>query len=312
MTDDVLVLGGEGMLGHKMFQRLKQRFPSTRCTIRGVRAGGLLEGIDLFKGDAVIENVDVLDDRGLHAILARLRPTVVVNCIGVIKQRPEAHDAIPSIAINALLPHRLAEWAAPWGGRVFHFSTDCVFSGRTGHYSEDDFSDAEDLYGRTKYLGEVAAPNAVTLRSSIIGRELVEHRSLLDWFLFQQAPVVRGFRRALFTGITTIEMADVVARLIARAPGLSGLYQVAAEPVTKFELLGLIRAAYGLDVEIEPSDGETCDRSLKGEKFRQATGWSAPPWPEMIRTMAADPTPYAEWGVTPAAMRVRESHNVQR
>jgi len=223
-------------------------------------------------------------------------PEVIVNCVGIIKQRPEAHSAIPSILINSLFPHRLAEAADAWGGRVIHFSTDCVFSGRKGGYREGDPPDAEDLYGRSKLLGEIAGPNAITLRTSIIGRELTQHRSLLDWFLSQEGRKVRGFQRVIYSGITTNEMANVVTRIIADFPKLSGLFQVASDPISKYDLLELIREAYRLEIAIDPDDREVSDRSMCGDKFREAVGWQAPSWPKMVREMAADPTPYREWG----------------
>jgi dTDP-4-dehydrorhamnose reductase len=293
----LLVLGGSGMLGHKIFQRLQRDFSDTYCTLRGEAAAGSFDGIPLFETERVLWGVDVLRTDAFHALLRRLRPDVIVNCIGVIKQRSAAKDAIPNIRINALLPHELAELCAEWHGRLIHFSTDCVFNGRCGSYREDDQSDAEDLYGRSKFLGEVSVPNAVTLRTSIVGHELTEHRSLLDWFLSQKkGATVRGFRRVIYSGITTNEMANVVTMIIRDLPGLSGLFQVAAEPITKYDLLALVRKAYGLDVTLEPDDRELSDRSMNGEKFRDATGWRAPSWPEMIRELAADPTPYEEWG----------------
>jgi dTDP-4-dehydrorhamnose reductase len=254
--------------------------------------------VTLLAGSDVLSGVDAMDFEALRTRLKSLSPAVVVNCIGVIKQRDEAKDPIPSITLNALFPHRLAGAARAWGGRVIHFSTDCVFSGRLGNYGEEDASDAVDLYGKSKFLGEVAAPNAITLRTSIIGRELTGHRSLLDWFLSQKGKKVRGFRKVIYSGITSNEMANVVALLIGSFPTLSGLFQVVSSPISKFDLLRLIREAYGLEIEIEPDDRETSDRSMRGEKFQEATGWRSPPWPDMVRALAVDPTPYESWGVS--------------
>jgi dTDP-4-dehydrorhamnose reductase len=258
----VVVLGGAGMLGHKIFQALRLRYPGTITVVRkdvkqaGLRSVGLLQGPD------VVHGVGATDFNALRRRLEGWTPEFIVNCVGIVKQRDEATSAIPSITVNALLPHRLAEAAAGWGGRLIHFSTDCVFSGRTGGYREDDLSDAEDLYGRTKFLGEVTGANAVTLRTSIIGRELTTHRSLLDWFLSQNGTTVRGFRRVMYSGVTTIEMAKVVARIIDDHPKLTGLFHVASEPITKHDLLGLVRDAYGLRIVIEPDDTEVSDRDL--------------------------------------------------
>jgi dTDP-4-dehydrorhamnose reductase len=292
-----VILGGAGMLGHKVFQTLRERFPGTIATTRGNMAQFPLNRVSLLHGSDVVTGIDACDFDSLRARLREWQPDVVVNCVGVIKQRDSANSAIPCLTTNSLFPHRLVEAASEWGGRVIHFSTDCVFSGRKGMYTEDDPSDAEDLYGKSKYLGEVETPNALTLRTSIIGRELTEHRSLLDWFLSRNGETVRGFRRAIYSGITTNEMAMVVTRIISDHPDLSGRFQVVSEPISKFGLLSLIRDAYKLDITIEPVDGELCDRSMRGDRFADATGWRAPSWLEMVRRLAADTTPYAEWGI---------------
>jgi len=295
MTPLIVVLGGEGMLGHKVFQCLRERFPGTRCTIRSSRENEPLRRIDLLRGPDVVERVDVTDEGRFAEVLDQLQPDVIVNCVGVIKQRSEAKDPIPSIAINALLPHRLAAWLHGRNGRLIHFSTDCVFSGRRGGYTEDDPSDAEDLYGRTKFLGEVAAANALTLRTSMIGRELFEHRSLLDWFLQQKHKRVRGFTGVRYSGVTTNHLAGLVGDILERHPRLSGLYQVASDTITKYDLLCRLKEAYRLDVDIVPDEDEVCDRSLRGDRFRAATGHVCPPWSELVHQLADDPTPYDEW-----------------
>ncbi len=291
----IVVLGVAGMLGHKIFQVLQERFPGTTGTAREDLSKEPFGRVGLLQGGNIIQGVDVTDFRRLERLLAEIRPDYVVNCVGVIKQRAEAASPIPSITINSLLPHLLAEWAGKWGGRVIHFSTDCVFSGRQGGYTESDLSDAEDLYGKTKFLGETASENALTLRTSIIGRELVEHRSLLDWFLSQNHKRVSGYTRVIYAGVTTNYLAEVVAGVIEKHPGLSGLYQVASEPISKYQLLCLLKEAYGLDVEISPDDREVSDRSMAGEKFKRTTGIEPPPWPELVRALASDPTPYARW-----------------
>jgi dTDP-4-dehydrorhamnose reductase len=213
----------------------------------------------------------------------------------VIKQRAEAVSPIPSITINSLLPHKLAQMAARWGGCVIHFSTDCVFNGKRGGYLEEDSSDAEDLYGKTKFLGEVAVANALTVRTSIIGRELTEHRSLLDWFLAQNQKTIRGYRRVIYSGVTTNHLAELVVSIIQGHPGLNGLYQVASEPISKYDLLCLLREAYQLDVRIEPDDLEVSDRSMRCDKLREAIAYECPPWPVLARQLAEDNTPYEKW-----------------
>jgi len=298
----ILVLGASGMLGHKIFQVLQQRFPQTIGTLHSSVNDGALAHISLFHEAQVIGFVDAQHFPALSALLRRIEPDVIVNCIGVIKQRSDAKASLPSITINALLPHRIAEVCSEWGGRLIHFSTDCVFSGQRGYYTEMDPPDADDLYGKTKYLGEVATSNAVTLRTSIIGRELTHHKSLLDWFLSQNGKTIQGYKHALYSGVTTNHLAEIVVNLIEQHPQVSGLYQVTGQTISKYDLLCLLRDAYGLQIEILPNETFHCDRSMRGDKFQQATGYAAPSWPELVAQLVADTTPYHEWSTEHAIL----------
>ena len=284
----VLVLGGAGMLGHKAFQTLAARF-ETWVTFR--RFDDRLRATGLFPPSRVLEGVDAAQLDTVRAALDRVKPDVVLNCVGVIKQLDAAKDARTSIYTNALFPHLLAAEASERGARVIHVSTDCVFSGEQGHYRESDFADARDLYGRTKLLGELPAPH-LTMRTSIVGRELFSSLSLLDWFLSQRGRRVRGFRRAIYSGFSTIALSREIARVIAERPALAGLYHVSSEPIAKYDLLHLWREAYGVDVEIEPDDAFLCDRSLISERYRADAGFTPPSWPAMVEEMARDRTPY--------------------
>jgi len=290
MPPKIAVLGSAGMLGHKVLQRLQAAFPGTVGLQRRATC-------NFGAPSDVITGVHATDFDTLSGVLADLRPDYIVNCVGIIKQRPEALDSVQCITINALLPHRLTILAGGWGGRLIHFSTDCVFSGCRGGYREEDEPDARDLYGRTKILGEVQAPNALTLRTSIIGRELVGRRSLLEWFLAQNGGSVRGFRRVIWSGITTNHAADLIAQIINRHGGIFGLYQVAGEALSKYDLLCLLRKAYSLDVNIIPDETEISDRSMTGEKLRAAIGYVPPPWSQLIGELASDPTPYESWSL---------------
>ena len=291
----ILILGGTGMLGHKLFQQLRPQFPETICTMQQRACDPPYNRIPLFQSSEVIEGIDAFDFDGLSRLLLRLRPRFLINCIGVIKQRHAASSYIPTITLNSLLPHRLAELSAEWGGRLIHFSTDCVFSGRQGMYKEDDLSDAEDLYGKTKFLGEPTEANPLTLRTSIIGRELANHRSLLDWFLSSKGGKVKGYRKSIYSGVTTNHLAEVVSDIILRHPQLQGVYQVASVPIGKYDLLCLLREAYALDVAIDPVDGEDVNRSMDGSRFCGATGYVCPSWPTLVQQLATDTTPYEQW-----------------
>ncbi len=290
-----LVLGGDGMLGHKMFQTLLARFPDTGCTILGSRNDHPLGNVPLFRDGNVIEHLNAMAFEGFAEALRARKPEFLINCIGIVKQRDEAKAHIPSITINALFPHRLAELAEEWGGRVIHFSTDCVFSGKGGQYKESDASDAEDLYGKSKYLGEVSCDNALTLRTSIIGRELTMFASLLEWFLTQDHKTVKGFTKVIYAGVTTNYLSEVVSRILDDFPTLSGLYQVTSAPTSKYDLLLSLKDAYGLDIDIVKETKTVSDRSMVGTKFLEKTGLACPAWPALVAQLANDPTPYGDW-----------------
>lgn len=288
----ILILGATGMLGHKLWQLMPQRFADTYAT---VRARPLLPGSRLFEDKRVIAGVDCTDFPSVAAVLDRIAPQVIVNCVAVTKRREGSGNAEASIALNARLPQQLAGWCGEHASRLIHFSTDCVFTGRTGGYTEMSVPDAEDLYGRSKALGEVAGDGALTIRSSFIGRELAHGTELLEWFLAQRGRRIQGYRQALYTGVSNLFMAQLVGDIIADQPRLTGLYNLASEVVSKFDLLCLARDAFRLDIEIEPDDSFVCRRDLDGSRLRQALGVMPPPWREMMAGLAADATPYDRW-----------------
>jgi dTDP-4-dehydrorhamnose reductase len=286
----LLILGGGGMLGHKLWQTAAPRFEAW-ATMRDGRdvppsaipdPGRLLAGVRAEEFDTVVR------------AFATVRPEVVVNCIGVVKQRREAKDPITSLTVNSLFPHRLAALCAAAGARLVHISTDCVFAGTAGRYRETDPPDATDLYGRSKQLGEVSGPGAVTLRTSIIGREINSSQGLVEWFMAQQG-IAPGFTRAVFSGLTTLELSRVIVEVVTGHPALEGIYHVASEPIAKYDLLILLNEAFGRGLDIQRDDTVSIDRSLDGAAFAAATGCRAPAWPVMIGEMAADRTPYETW-----------------
>lgn len=293
----VLILGGEGMLGHKVFQILSQRF-DVCATFR--QAGGPWTRYPMYEqaeSSQLIAGVDALNFDSVVRAMAQVKPVAVINCIGIIKQIKEAKDPVISILLNALFPHRLADLCAAAGARMFHMSTDCVFSGNKGNYTETDLPDPEDLYGRTKLLGEVDRPGCLTIRTSIFGRDFVKNSALLEWFLSQCGKRIKGYTRAIYTGFPTQVLARIMGDLIEGYPDLSGLYQVASAPISKYDLLVKIRDAMNLSIEIEPETKFFCDRSLEASRFIAATGYTIPSWDHMIQELAQDPTPYDEWKV---------------
>lgn len=249
-----------------------------------VRSADVTRYFESTLAERIVTGVDVEHFDLLATLFADIRPDVVINCIGLVKQLTESEDPLQALPINALLPHRLARLCALVGARFVHISTDCVFNGSKGNYSESDPSDAEDLYGRSKYLGEVAYPHAITLRTSIIGHELTRAQGLIGWFLAQQERV-KGYRRAIFSGLPTVELSRIVRDIVLPNHDLSGIYHVAAAPIAKYDLLKLVAEVYGKDVVIEPDDRLVIDRSLNAGLFQAATGYVAPPWQELVARM---------------------------
>ncbi len=280
------------MLGHKLIQTLGPKF-DVWGTIRGEFAS--VERFGLFDRAKTIEFVDAESPDSIESAIMKVRPDCVINAIGVIKQLPTAKDVIRTLMINAIFPHRLAQMGVKFGFRLITVSTDCVFDGAKGRYSENDLPNATDLYGKSKNLGEVTGENCLTIRTSIIGRELDSSHGLIEWFLSNRGKTVAGFTNAIFSGFPTIVFADIIGSLIIDHKELSGLYHIAAEPVSKFDLLTLVNRYYDASVTLQRSEDLKIDRSLDGSLFEKMTGFRPSPWNEMIRTMAADVTPYDNW-----------------
>lgn len=278
----VLVLGASGMLGNAVLRVLNEK--------QGWEVFGTVRAADVsrFFSDSIVPRLitgcDVGDYDTLVKVFAKVRPDVVINCIGLIKQLADAEDPLEAIPINSLLPHRLAGLCALVGARLVHMSTDCVFSGSKGNYRERDVSDATDLYGKSKYLGEVDYSHAITLRTSIIGRELQSAHGLISWFLSQNQQC-KGYKNAIFSGLPTVTLAQIIRDVVIPNPDLSGVYHVAAEPISKYDLLRLVADVYGKTIDIVPDVELVIDRSLNADRFRQATGYVASKWPELIKLM---------------------------
>jgi dTDP-4-dehydrorhamnose reductase len=249
--------------------------------VRSANSFGRLVGNGRYR---VNSGVDVENSDHLISLFADYRPTHVINCVGVVKQLDQAKEPLVAIPINSLLPHRLALMGASMGFRLIHLSTDCVFSGARGMYAEHDYPDASDLYGRSKLLGEVDYPNAVTIRTSILGHELGSARSLVGWFLSQEGEV-RGFTQAIFSGIPTVELARVIRDFVIPSPALRGVHHVSSSPISKFDLLKLVAAQYRKEIVIVPDGSVRVNRSLDSSRFRAATGYAPPSWVELVRAM---------------------------
>jgi dTDP-4-dehydrorhamnose reductase len=278
----VLVLGASGMLGNAVFRLFAEsdgfithgtvRNAQARTRFRNESRANLHAGVD----------VEQLDH--ITALLAETRPNVIINCVGVVKQKEEASDPLVAIPLNSLMPHRIARLSALANARFIHISTDCVFRGDRGSYTETDHADSVDLYGRSKLLGEVDYGNAVTLRTSIIGHELSTAHGLVEWFL-QQHGTVKGFTKAIFSGLPTVELARVIRDFVLPKQNLRGVFHVSAAPINKYDLLHLLNAHYGKNLQIVPDGSVIVDRSLNSSLFRAATGYRAAPWDSLVSEM---------------------------
>ncbi|HEX9092360.1 MAG TPA: SDR family oxidoreductase [Coriobacteriia bacterium] len=280
----LLVLGVNGMLGHRLARSLADRvevWGTSRGPMR-VPEGSVLDPSRHLTGVSATDFPTVAD------ALARSAPEVVVNCIGVVKQRSAAKNAVPSIEINSLFPHRLAAACCDAGVRLIHLSTDCVFSGAKGMYGESDVPDAEDLYGRSKLLGELTESGCLTLRTSMIGWQLTQHTGLLGWFAANRGGNISGYRNVFFSGLSTESLANLIGDLAVGEGPTEGLYHVSGERIDKNSLLARLDALLGWGTNITGVDEPALDRSLDSSRFRAATGWMPPSWDEMLAGLAAD------------------------
>lgn len=289
----LLVIGGNGMLGHRLCNILSDQM-EVWTTVRDASAS--YKRYNILPEERIVGPLEVQDLKKLQETIDRIKPDAVVNAVGIVKQRDEAKQAVPSIQINALFPHQLADLCTERGIRVIQISTDCVFSGARGNYTEIDVPDPVDLYGRTKLLGELNRAGCLTLRTSIIGWQLNTFSSLLSWFALQRGRHIKGYRHAIYTGFSTDVMANLIGDILSTRRDLNGLFQVASEPISKYDLLIRLRDVLGWkDIIIEPEEQFFCDRSLIGTRFTTTTGWRPPTWDTMLQGLASEWPKYSEF-----------------
>lgn len=282
---NVLILGATGMLGYSLFSNLAEN-PSFNVTGTVRSLTGKAAFFTKYQKQ-LLQGIDVTDIASIEQAIIKVKPEVVINCIGLIKQHDIAKQHVATIEINALLPHQLAALCEKHGARLIHFSTDCVFDGKQGMYQEDDLPTATDLYGKSKCLGEVNYGRHLTLRTSIIGHELDSAVSLVDWFLSQRG-AVNGFSKAVFSGLPTCFIAKLLAEKILNNPQFCGLYHLSVEPIDKYRLISLVAEVYGKDIIINESPQLVIDRSLDSSHLRQALDFTVPSWRELIEFMHND------------------------
>jgi len=286
----ILILGGNGMIGHKLYQVLSKKFPETWVLFR--KNISSIKYSSLYNKNYVIDNFEITKFSKLNKLLNDLNVDVIINSIGLTIRRNVYDVYSNSILINSVLPNYLNEWVVLNNKRLIHFSTDCVFSGKDGFYTEKSLRDAIDFYGRSKALGEVDSPNTLTLRGSMVGRELENKTELLEWFISNKNGVVTGYRNALYSGITTNCMAEFVSNIIENFPNLNGLYNVSSEIITKLDLLTLFNQYFEVNATIKPDDSFTTNKVLNSEKFYTETGFRKPNWEELVQDLENDSRNY--------------------
>ncbi len=282
---NILILGGDGMLGHQLLKHFRDNH-QVSVTLR--QGASQYRNYELFGDDNAYYGIDVRSFQNLVEVMADFQPEAVINAVGLVKQRSSSKENIPSLELNALLPHRLSMLCKATGTRLVHISTDCVFSGEKGRHVESDVPDAADLYGKSKLLGELTDSHCVTLRSSIIGLELARKKSLIEWYLAQTGKI-KGFQKAIYTGVTTNEMARIIEFVLLNAPDLQGMWHVASKPINKYDLLKMLTEKLGRkDITLQPDVDFVCDRSLIGDAFTNQTGYKIPEWDDMINELVVD------------------------
>jgi dTDP-4-dehydrorhamnose reductase len=286
----ILILGVSGLIGHKIFQVLSEDFEVFGTLHKSKKDYGNLE---LFSSLNIIENINVAEFEILKGVLYAINPDVILNCVGITKRKIETYDLVDVLTINSLFPHQLANWAKINKKRVIHFSTDCVFNGRVGNYTETSLTTAEDVYGRTKALGEINYKHTLTIRSSFIGQELFDKTELLEWFLNQNGKQINGYTNTLYSGVSTIFMARIVKYLILKYPYVSGLYNLSPnKPISKYDLLCLAKKFFNINVEIIPTDKPIHLPTLDGSKLKSEINLTVPDWEEMMSELALNKSFY--------------------
>ena len=287
----ILILGANGLIGHTLWEQFSGKY-DTFATVRMPKSE-LVRYTSIFNSDKVIDRIDINELSQLKGVLKTLKPDYILNCTGITKRRNEINQVETALTINSIFPHKLAQWCLENGSRSINFSTDCVFHGENGDYNEQSITTAEDNYGRSKAFGEVKDnANSLTIRSSFIGRELLYKSELLEWFISQNGKTVKGFKNAMYSGVSTIYMSKVVSHIIDNYPALHGLYQLAPEqPISKYDLLHIARKSFGLNIEIVPEEDFVSNKSLNGTKLKNKINIEVPTWQSMMDELAITSPP---------------------
>jgi len=283
----ILILGGNGMIGHKMYHIISKIHNDTWVTLRkSLRSYSYSE---IYNPEKVIDNVDLINFQIISNQLNKINPDIIINACGITIRRGIDILKSNSIILNSALPHFLNEWVTSNNKRLIHFSTDCVFTGAKGDYLDNDNKDALDLYGSTKSMGEVFdSKYAITLRGSMIGSELENKTELFEWFLKQNNKTIKGFNKVIYSGITTTKMAEIVLILINQYPNLNGIYNISSKPISKFELLKLWNDYFDINANIEIDNSYTSNKNLISNNFYKTISMKQPDWIELSSQLKID------------------------
>lgn len=283
----ILILGGNGMIGHKIYQIISKNHQDTWVTLRN--SLNSYSYSEIYNSTKVVDNIDLVNFKLLLNQLNLINPDVIINACGITIRR--GIDALKSnsIILNSALPHFLNEWVVANNKRLIHFSTDCVFTGAKGDYLDNDNKDAYDLYGSTKSMGEVIdSKYAITLRGSMIGSELENKTELFEWFLKQKNKTIKGFNKVIYSGITTTKMAEIVIKLIDQHPNLSGIYNISSKPILKFDLLKLWNDFFDINANIEIDNSYISNKNLISDNFYRKISVEQPNWVELSSQLKID------------------------
>ena len=276
----ILILGADGMIGHKIAQSLED-FELILASRKSIS----LKSIGIIKGKMVLHNL-ITDS--LDLLLDSTTPDIIINCAGITTRRGVEDNIVNTGLLNSELPHKLDSWANLNSKKLIHFSTDCVFSGNRGNYLDNDFADADDIYGKSKALGEVDSPNTLTLRCSMIGRELYNFTELFEWLLKNKNKKIEGYSNTFYSGITTVRMGIILNQILKKNLNLSGIYNISSTPISKFDLLIKLSNAFNLNVEVKQNTNNKSNKVLISEKFTEITGIYPPNWDDLISEFKED------------------------
>ena len=286
----ICILGAGGMLGHMLVRVLSDDHDvyGTSKQEWSERAG-LARFLEKKRW---IGGVDAKDIKTVNNCFAEHQFDVVINCIGVVKQRVHRTTDDEMIEINARFPHKVLDICAALGTRLIHISTDCVFSGIKGDYVETDTPDPVDIYGSSKLAGEIVDAHNLTIRTSHVGRELTNFTSLFEWILKNRGKQVVGYSNAIYSGLTTYSLAVVINSMLATGVNIGGLVHVASKSLSKFQLITELNSRLGLGIDIKMDESVVINRSLRASDQLKQFKIEIPSWDQMLDNFCKDQATY--------------------